>query len=138
MEKWIGSFSDQVNKIAGIIGGTFILMMGLIVTYEVIMRSVFDAPTNWVNEISVYMNIACVFLAGGFTLREKMHIQVDTFVVFLSKRNQIRLQTDRHHQQGKYEWACRHNRNGTSSADGKQSVRVQWASSPLRSWFRIK
>ena len=92
MEKWIDFLSDKLNKIAGALSGIFILIIGIIVTYEVIMRYVFASPTTWVLEISIYLNIACVFLAGGFTLRDKMHINVDTFTARFSNRNQILLQ----------------------------------------------
>ena len=87
MRKWIDLFSAKLNKIAGALSGIFILIMGLIVTYEVIMRYVFSSPTTWVLEISIYMNIACVFLALGYTLRDKMHILIDTLTSRFSSRN---------------------------------------------------
>jgi C4-dicarboxylate transporter DctM subunit len=92
MMKWMSFISGKFNKGAGAISGIFILIMGLIVTYEVIMRYVFASPTTWVLEISIYLNIASVFLAGGLTLRDKMHIRVDSLTCRFSNRNQILLQ----------------------------------------------
>jgi C4-dicarboxylate transporter, DctM subunit len=92
MKKWVSFISGTLNKIGGAVSGIFIMILGVIVTYEVVMRYVFSAPTNWVMEISIYLNIASVFLAGGFALRDKMHITVDTFTSRLSNRNQILLQ----------------------------------------------
>ena len=92
MEKWIGLLSDKLNLIGGALSGISILIMGLIVTYEVIMRYVFRAPTTWVLEISIYLCIASVFLAGGFALRDKAHINVDVVTKRFSARNQLLLQ----------------------------------------------
>jgi C4-dicarboxylate transporter DctM subunit len=91
MYRFVGLISEKLNKIAVGLSGIFIVIIGFIVTYEVIMRYVFVSPTVWVMEISIYLNIACVFFAGGFTLRDKMHIRVDTFVSRFSNRNQILL-----------------------------------------------
>lgn len=92
MYKIVGLISEKLNKIAVALSGIFIVIIGFIVTYEVIMRYVFISPTTWVMETSIYLNIACVFLAGGFTLRDKMHIRVDTFICRFSNRNQTLLQ----------------------------------------------
>ncbi len=92
MYRIVGLISEKLNKLAVASSGIFIVIIGFIVTYEVIMRYVFISPTTWVMETSIYLNIACVFLAGGFTLRDKMHIRVDTFICRFSNRNQTLLQ----------------------------------------------
>ena len=46
MKKWIGIFSDKINTAGGFISGLAILIIGLIVSYEVFMRYLFDAPTT--------------------------------------------------------------------------------------------
>ncbi|MFB3816355.1 MAG: TRAP transporter large permease subunit, partial [Candidatus Methylomirabilales bacterium] len=80
------------NLAGGFLGGVCILVTGIIVTYEVLMRYFFGAPTTWVLEISIYLNIACVFLAGGYAMKEKHHIQVDIITSKLSERNQVLFQ----------------------------------------------
>ncbi len=92
MERTIGFLSNKLNLLGGALSEIFILIMGLIVTYEVIMRYLFRAPTTWVLEISTYLCIGSVFLAGGFSLREKNHINVDVLTSRFSYRNQIILQ----------------------------------------------
>ncbi len=92
MIKILDQISGEINRIAGILSGIFILIIGFIVTYEVIMRYIFNAPTNWVLETSIYLNIGCVFLAVGITLRDNMHIFVDTLISRFSNRNQMILQ----------------------------------------------
>ena len=92
MKKWLGIFSDKLNITGGFLSGLSILVIGCIVSYEVFMRYLFNAPTTWVLEISIYLCIACVFLAGGYALKEKHHIYVDVITNKLSERNQILFQ----------------------------------------------
>jgi len=92
MGRGISFISDKLNIIGGALSGIFVLVMGLIVTYEVIMRYVFRSPTIWVLEISIYLTIGSVFLGGGYALKEKMHINVDVITRYLSQRNQVLLQ----------------------------------------------
>ena len=92
MKKWLGIFSDKLNIAGGFLSGLAILIMACIVSYEVFMRYLFNAPTTWVLEISIYLCLACVFLAGGYALKEKHHIYVDVITNKLSERNQILFQ----------------------------------------------
>jgi len=92
MGRVISFTSDKLNTIGGALSGLCVLVMGLIVTYEVIMRYVFRSPTIWVLEISIYLTIGSVFLGGGYALKEKMHINVDVITRYLSQRNQVLLQ----------------------------------------------
>jgi C4-dicarboxylate transporter, DctM subunit len=85
----LGFLSDKINTCGSFLSGLFILVMGVIISYDVTMRYLFHDPTNWVLEISIYLCIGSVFLAGGYALKEKSHIQVDAFTKRLSKRNQI-------------------------------------------------
>jgi C4-dicarboxylate transporter DctM subunit len=87
VSRW-GDFLDKLNMLGGALSGIFILVMGLIVTYEVIMRYIFRSPTTWVLEISIYLSLASVFLAGGNAMRLKKHIQVDAVTSRLSSRDQ--------------------------------------------------
>ena len=74
------AFLGQLTRAAAILAGLFILLTAFIIVYEIIMRGLFHAPTEWVLEISTYLIIAAGFLGFGVTLRRRGHIQVD-FVV---------------------------------------------------------
>ena len=83
MARWIGYIgfaSDKLNIAGGALSGISILVAALIVTYEVIVRYIFQAPTTWVLEVSIYLCLASVFLAGGYALRDHAHIDVDVVV----------------------------------------------------------
>ena len=55
-------------------GGVLIVLNGLFVTYEVTMRYLFNAPTTWVMETSIYVTMASTFLSLAYGLREKAHV----------------------------------------------------------------
>ena len=69
-----------LSRLAAIVAGLCILAVAFIVCYEIVMRGIFGAPTEWVLEISTYLIVAAGFLGFGVTLRRRGHIQVD-FVV---------------------------------------------------------
>lgn len=57
-----------------------LLAIGAIVVYEVAARYVFDAPTIWVQEISVYLLLVCAFLGFAPTMHAGEHIRIDLLV----------------------------------------------------------
>lgn len=69
--------TESLSRIAGIIAGVCILIVAFIVVYEIIMRDLFNAPTEWVLEISTYLIIVAGFFGLAVTLRRRGHIQVD-------------------------------------------------------------
>ena len=64
-------------RISATIAGIFILITALIITYEVFLRAAFDAPTEWVNEVSVYLISISAFLSFAPALASGKHIAVD-------------------------------------------------------------
>ena len=53
---------DAISASAGFIAAIALAVMTVIVGYEVVSRSVFNAPTTWVTEISTYIFVGIVFL----------------------------------------------------------------------------
>ena len=75
--------ADALNRISGIIAGICILAIAAFVSYEVVLRFVFNAPTEWVNETSVYLSLIAAFLGFGPALAAGKHISVDLLVTYL-------------------------------------------------------
>lgn len=92
VERALGYVSNRINTAGSFLSGLFILVMGIIISYDVAMRYLFHAPTTWVLEISIILCLGSVFLAGGYALKEKNHIQVDALTRRCSKRNQVLLE----------------------------------------------
>ena len=63
-----------------IVGGWLYLVTALMVTYEVVMRGLFDAPTEWSLELSVYFVLVAGFLGLAATHSDDKNIRVDLFI----------------------------------------------------------
>ncbi len=74
------TFIEKSNRTLGIVSGMGILLMGLILAYEVICRYVFDSPTIWVQEISIYLFMWTMLAASSYTLQTGKHVSVDLFL----------------------------------------------------------
>ncbi len=85
----LDAICDKINTFFCTVSGIIITITALIVTYEIIMRSVFQAPTDWVMEISIIFCIASVFLGLGYTEKDKAHINVDLITSRLCRRDRI-------------------------------------------------
>lgn len=66
-----------------------ILAIGIVVSYEVIARWVFGAPTIWAQEIAVYLLIACAFFGFAPTMQAGEHIQIDLLAKRLRERARL-------------------------------------------------
>jgi TRAP-type C4-dicarboxylate transport system permease small subunit len=87
-----GSFYDRIIVGSGLLGGGLIVLNGLFVTYEVLMRYLFNSPTVWVMEISIYVTLASAFLSFAYALRQGAHVKVDFITNYLSGRTLILLE----------------------------------------------
>lgn len=66
-----------ITRTAATLAGLCILAVAFIVVYEIIMRGLFDSPTEWVLEISTYLIIVAGFLGFAVAFRDGAHISVD-------------------------------------------------------------
>lgn len=48
----------------------------LIISYEVVMRYIFEMPTLWVNEMSLWVGGMIYLLAGIYTMQRRAHIRI--------------------------------------------------------------
>ncbi len=80
--------ADRISDITGHIAAWAFFGIGLIVTYEVVMRYVFVAPTIWVDEVSRIAQIWAAYLAMGVALKHREMIVID--VAFRDPESQSR------------------------------------------------
>ncbi len=74
------TFSDSIKRLienVGKAGSFLILIIMAIVTFEVISRYAFNAPTSWAWLINKQLFGVFVLLAGGYTLIHKSHIRIE-------------------------------------------------------------
>lgn len=70
-------FLNAITKAVGVIAGILLLLPALMVFYEVVMRGLFNAPTEWSIELSVYCVLVAGFLGMSVTYAAGKHIHVD-------------------------------------------------------------
>ena len=76
LEGFMQAVAALDEKIAELAGWVVVAMM-LTISYDVVMRYFFNAPTTWSFEINRYMLIMVVFLGSGWTLATDGHVSVD-------------------------------------------------------------
>lgn len=89
MKSFIGiydKFLNAITKVVGVIAGILLLLPALMVFYEVVMRGLFNAPTEWSIELSVYCVLIAGFLGMSVTYAAGKHIQVDIALSYMSAR----------------------------------------------------
>ena len=75
-----------------LLGGVLLVAVGGLISYEVVARYLFNAPTTWILDVSIYLTMWATFLAVGHTLRAGAHIRMDLYVRRLAPR--VRRWTD--------------------------------------------
>jgi TRAP-type C4-dicarboxylate transport system permease small subunit len=71
------------------VSGLGVLAMGLILTYEVVVRYVLNAPTIWAQEVSTYLYMWTMLAAASYTLQTGKHVHVDLLVERLPHRPRV-------------------------------------------------
>ena len=79
-------FADSINKWAGWIVAFLIPVVMLIISYEVIMRYFFRAPTIWAWDINVQLLAVILLFGGGYLLLHNGHVRVDVLYSRLPER----------------------------------------------------
>ena len=86
MSSKLSRFFDKVLTVAAYVSGFIIILMMLSISYEVVMRYFFDAPTSWAIDFSGYMQHALVLLGAAWVLKNGGHTKIDLFVHSLKGR----------------------------------------------------
>jgi TRAP-type mannitol/chloroaromatic compound transport system permease small subunit len=87
MKMWIKRF-DAIGIWSGKAVAWLILPMVLGLSYEVIMRYMFNAPTAWAYDLTFILYGTLFMTAAAFTLQRKGHIRTDMFYGNWSVRTQ--------------------------------------------------
>ena len=70
---------SSLDQIAMFIGRVTMLLIALLVgvmMYEVVLRYVFERPTLWANELSLWMAGFVFILAGFYAMQQRSHIRI--------------------------------------------------------------
>jgi len=83
----IGEISTFLAKV----GGLFLLLCAVLITYDVVARYLFHNPTTWVAEFSQLLLFGGVFLTLAYGLKEGSHVDVRILLNILPQAFQARL-----------------------------------------------
>lgn len=72
--------ADGLSLIAARLSECGIVAMTVLLTYEVVARYVFRAPTHWTSDVATTMMIWLTFLAMGYCLREGHMIRITVII----------------------------------------------------------
>jgi C4-dicarboxylate transporter, DctQ subunit len=75
--KKLYKFIDRIIHLGGIISGIFVVLMTGMIFYEIVSRAIFNSPTIFATELSIYSLIGSCFFGSGYALRTYSHITVD-------------------------------------------------------------
>jgi len=77
---------DDISEWTGKTGQWFSVFLVLVVTYEVMMRYVFRAPSLWPYDTSAMLGTTLYVLAFAYALRHGAHVRVDVVYAHLPPR----------------------------------------------------
>jgi TRAP-type transport system small permease protein len=76
----------RFNEFTASMAGALIVVMGLLATFEGIMRGLFSSPTSWTLDVSQYILIWSIFLGTAAAFQEKTHVSVDLVKDYAGQR----------------------------------------------------
>lgn len=88
MKKFV-RYINRCNEAIGRWVALLILPLIFVVMYEVILRRVFQSPTAWAFEVTVYLYGAHFMLGMAYTLLHDRHVRIDIIVLQFSGKVQL-------------------------------------------------
>src|SRR3546814_19639760 len=82
----IGAFCDKLSAASGAFAGWIMVLSSISIGYEILSRALFSKGTVWVYDITTYSLVWFTFLAAGYVLREKRHLNVYLFILKCATR----------------------------------------------------
>ena len=70
------NYYDKIVKYSGFLASALFIAIGFIISYEVIMRYLFNSPTIWVNEVSRFLQIWATYLALTYSFHKQDFIRI--------------------------------------------------------------
>ncbi|WP_422367049.1 TRAP transporter small permease subunit [Pelagibius sp.] len=76
VENWMDRISIAISRVSMFLVAIIVAIM----LFEVVMRYVFEAPTLWVNEMSMWLAGCVYLLAGLYVMQQRGHIRI--FIIY--------------------------------------------------------
>jgi TRAP-type C4-dicarboxylate transport system permease small subunit len=83
---------DRLNRALLYISMVALVLTAIVLTYSVVSRYFFSAPTDWQDEASVFMLVGVTFFCTGYVQYHRGHIGIEALAGLLPRRvNAVRL-----------------------------------------------
>lgn len=86
--KWI----DRLSLAFGRLGDVLLVAIASMLTYEVVARYVFLAPTEWTQDVAVTLQIWFTYLGMALVLRQRQMIRISAFLAIAGPRMRYALE----------------------------------------------
>lgn len=73
----LAEYIARLSTVAAHIGIVMLFAMGLLITADVVLRYVFNQPTQFTTEVTGYMMVGLTFLGLAYTLMKGRHIRIE-------------------------------------------------------------
>ena len=77
---------NKIIKYSGYLASALFISMGFLVSYEVIIRYIFNSPDVLLNELSRFLHIWSTYLALNYTFHKKEFIRITVWYDRLNKK----------------------------------------------------
>jgi TRAP-type mannitol/chloroaromatic compound transport system permease small subunit len=77
---------DHVSQFLGLASAQLYLLCAVITTYEVVMRYVFNSPTQWAFEMVMVLCASAWMLSVGYVTRHQRHIGITVLYIMAPHR----------------------------------------------------
>ncbi|WP_371867534.1 TRAP transporter small permease [Duganella guangzhouensis] len=83
---------DKLNRLLMTLSMIALVLTALVLTYSVVSRYFFQAPTDWQDEASVFMLVGVTFFCTAYVQYHRGHIGIEALAGLLPRRvNAVRL-----------------------------------------------
>jgi len=74
---------DRLNKLALYLSMAALMLTAVIMTYSVVARYFFHVPSDWQDDVTVFMLVGVIFLCAGYAQSHRSHIGIDALAAIL-------------------------------------------------------
>lgn len=82
---------ERFNKLALYLSMVALMLTAIIMTYSVVVRYFFHVPSDWQDDVTVFMLVGVIFLCAGYAQSYRGHIGIEALAAILpAKVNALR------------------------------------------------
>jgi TRAP-type C4-dicarboxylate transport system permease small subunit len=75
-----------LNRIAALIGSVAIGIAACVLTWEATARYLFKIPSDWQDEVTIFLLVGATFLSAGWVQAQRGHVGIQALAAVLSPR----------------------------------------------------